>query len=82
MPKTRFSKSQLNQLHRILTSEKIIPCDKITIYTDVFNSGVGAFYNVIKFVKGKKQLDIGFITISQPKNFKLEEQLYQYFGEQ
>ena len=80
MSKTRFSKSQLVSLHRILASEKLIPCDKIGIYTDTFNSGIGNVYSVIKFVKGNKQLDVGFITRTYPKNFKLQEQLYQYFG--
>lgn len=80
MSKTAFSKGQLILLHGILTREKIIPCDKIVIYTDPYNSSVSSVYNVIKFVKGKKQLDIGFITRTNPKNDKLEEQLYRYFG--
>lgn len=79
MSKTKFSKSQLIRLYRILTSEKLIPCDKIAVYTDVFNSGIGNIYNVIKFVKGKKQLEIGFVTVTYPKNDRLKEQLYQYF---
>lgn len=80
MSKTCFSKGQLVLLHRILTSEKLIPCDTIKIYTDSFNSGYRHIYSVIKFVKGKKQLDVGFVTITYPKNHKLQEQLYQYFG--
>ena len=80
MSKTRFSKGQLSGLYRILASEKLIPCDKIGIYTDTFNSRIGNVYSVIQFVKGKKQLDVGFITRTYPKNFKLREQLYQYFG--
>lgn len=80
MSKTAFSKGQLVLLHGILTREKIIPCDKIEIFTDPFNSGIGNVYSVIKFVKGKKQLDIGFITRTNPKNNKLKEQLYKYFG--
>lgn len=58
----------------------MIPCDKIGIFTDPFNSGIGNVYNVIRFVKGKKQLNIGFITKTDPKNNKLKEQLYKYFG--
>lgn len=80
MSKTAFSKGQLVQFHRILKYNKMIPCDKIAIYTDAFNSGVGNVYNIINFVKGEKQLDIGFITKTLPKNNKLREQLYQYFG--
>lgn len=80
MSKTSFSKGQLVLLHGILTREKMIPCDKIVIYTDPFNSGIGNVYNVIRFVKGKKQLDIGFITRTDPKNNILKEQLYRYFG--
>lgn len=80
MSKTSFSKGQLSLLHRILLSEKLIPCDKIEIYTDNFNSGFRNVYSVIRFVKGKKQLDIGFVTRTDPKNNKLKEQLYRYFG--
>lgn len=80
MSKTRFSKDQLSILHRILASVKLIPCDKIEIYTDNFNSGFRNVYSVIKFAKGKKQLDVSFVTKTQPKNYKLLEQLYQYFG--
>ena len=80
MSKTAFSKGQLVQLHRILISEKLLPCEKIVIYTDTFNSGNGNVFSVIKFVKGKQQLDIGFITRTHPKNIKLQEQLYKYFG--
>lgn len=74
MCKTSFSKGQLVLLHRILTR------DKIGIFTDPFNSGIGSVYSVIRFVKGKKQLDIGFVTRTDPKNNKLKEQLYRYFG--
>jgi len=80
MNKTSFTKGQLCQLHRILLSEKLIPCDVIGIYTDTFNSGVENVYSVIKFVKGKKQLDVGFVTKTYPNNHKLQEQLYKYFG--
>ena len=80
MSKTAFSKGQLFLFHKILTLEKMIPCDKIEIFTDPINSGIGNVYSVIKFVKGKKQLNIGFITRTDPKNHKLKEQLYQYFG--
>lgn len=80
MSKTAFSKGELIRLHRLLASEKLLPCDKIAIYTDPFNSGFRNVYNVIKFVKGKKQLNIGLITTTYPKNEKLKEQLYQYFG--
>lgn len=80
MSKTSFSKGQLSLLHRILVSEKLIPCDKIEINTDIFNSGFRNVYSVIKFVKGKKQLDVGFVTTTYPKNYKLQEQLYRYFG--
>lgn len=80
MSKTVFSKGQLVQLHIILASERLIPCDKIGIYTDVINSGYRNIYTIIKFVKGKKQLDIGLVTRTYPKNNKLKEQLYRYFG--
>lgn len=80
MSKTAFSKGELIRLHRLLESEKLLPCDKIEICTDTFNSGFRNVYNVIKFVKGKKQLNIGLITTTYPKNEKLKEQLYQYFG--
>lgn len=80
MSKTSFSKGQLILISNILKSEKLIPCDKIGIYTDVINSEYRNVYSIIKVVKGKKQLDIGFITRTYPKNFKLQEQLYQYFG--
>lgn len=80
MSKTAFSKGQLLQLYRILISEKLIPCDKIEIYTDNFNSGSRNVYSIIRFAKGKKQLDVGFITTTQPKNYKLQGQLYKYFG--
>ena len=80
MSKTAFSKGQLIQLHRILASEKLIPCDKIELYTDPFNSGIGNVYTKIKFVKDKKQIDIGLVTKTNPKNEKLKEQLYKYFG--
>lgn len=81
MTKTAFSKRELIQLHRILINEKLIPCDKIEIFTDPFNSAIGNVYSVIKFVKDKKQLDISFVTRTYPKNNKLKDQLYQYFGE-
>lgn len=80
MSKTSFNKGQLVQLHQILRSNKLIPCDYIGIYTDPINSRNGIVYNVIQFVKGKKQLNVGFITETNPKNDKLKEQLYQYFG--
>lgn len=80
MSKTCFSKGQLVLLHKILTREKLIPCDKIAVFTDPFNSSIENVYNVCKFVKGKKQIDIGFITRTYPKNHKLKEQLYHYFG--
>lgn len=80
MAKTVFSKGQLVQLHRLLSSEQLLPCDKITLYTDPFNSGIRNVYSVIKFVKDKKQLNIGLVTKTYPKNEKLKEQLYQYFG--
>ena len=80
MSKTKFSKGQLILLQRILLSEKIFPCDKIEIFTDPINSGIWNVYSVIKFVKGKKQCDVGFVTRTYPKNEKLKEQLYHYFG--
>ena len=80
MIKTTFSKGELVEIHRILTSERLVPCDKIVVCTDNFNSGFRNVYTIVKFVKGKKQLDIGLITRTFPKNNKLEEQLYHYFG--
>jgi len=79
MPKTTFSKSQFLDIHRILMREKMLPCDKIGCYYDVFNSGK-VLYSIIRFVKGEKQLDIGFVTKTVPKVDKLEKQLYEYFG--
>ena len=81
MPKTAFTKGQLVQIHIILLKEKMLPCEKISVYTDTFNSGK-EIYNTIHFVKGKKQFDICLITRTYPKNEKLTQQLYEYFGEE
>lgn len=80
MSKISFSKAELSKLHEILSSEKLIPCDKIEIYTDVYNSGVTNVYSKISFVKGKKQVDVGFVTLTYPNNSKLQAQLHDYFG--
>ena len=36
MPKTQFSKGQLVQIHSILQKEKLLPCEKISVFTDHF----------------------------------------------
>ena len=80
MSKTRFSKSELSNLHYILSTNKMLPCEKIRVATDVYNSGVDIIYSVMKFVKGKEQLNIGMVTRTYPRTQKLEEQLIKYFG--
>ena len=80
MSKTSFSNSELSHLHYFLLKKKMLPVEKISVCTDVFNSGYKTVYNVIRFAKGKKQIDIGFVTRTYPRNQKLEEQLIEYFG--
>lgn len=79
MPKTKFSKSELIKLHSILRISKMLPCDEIKVWTDPHNYSAKIVYTIIKFVKGKKQLDIGLVTKTCPKNHSLEEQLNEYF---
>ena len=81
MPKTAFTKGQLVQIHSILREAKLLPCEKISVFTDIYNSGIYK-YSIIHFVKGRKQLKIGFVTRTYPKNEKLSEQLYEYFGKE
>lgn len=79
MSKTSFSKSELINLYHILLKKKMLPCDKICVWFDPFNSGK-INYTIMKFAKGKKQLDICLLTKTHPRTHKLEEQLIKYFG--
>ena len=74
MSKTAFSKFQLIILRDILLKHKMLPSEKIAIYTDPLNSDIGHIYSIIRFVKGKKQIDIGFVTKTYPRTQKLEDQ--------
>ncbi len=80
MKKHSFSKWELIQFYRILASEKLIPCDKIEISTDKINGGIGNVCTAIKFVKGKKQLNVGLVTKTYPENDKLKGQLLNFLG--
>ena len=80
MSKTTFSKSELCNLYSILIKEQMLPCEKIEVGIDLFNSRGYIVYTKIFFVKGKKQLDIGLVTQTHPRPQKLKEQLIKYFG--
>ena len=71
MSKTSFSKSELCSLHHILLKNKLLPCEKICVITDVFNSGYKNIYTIMKFVNGKKQLAIGLVTRTYPRTQKI-----------
>lgn len=80
MSKTSFSKSELINIYHCLLKNEMLPCEKISVSTDVFNSSFKNVITIIKFAKGKNQLDMALVTITYPKNQKLEEQLIKYFG--
>ena len=80
MPKTNFSKSELIHFKSVLFKNKMIPVDKIVMYHDPFNSGLNNEFNIIKFVKGKRQIDIAFVTRTVPNTDCLVKQLYKYFS--
>lgn len=79
MPKTSFSKAQLCEMHKVLLEEKMLPCDKVGIWSDPTLSEYNCVITRVKFVKGKDQLDISYITKTHPKNHCLKNQLYKYF---
>ena len=80
MPKTKFSKSELARLNKLLIQERMFPIAKIGIYNDAFNSSYHNEYNVIRFLsESRKQLDIGFITLTVPKVELLKKQLENFF---
>lgn len=79
MPKTSFSKSELNELYRIIIKEKMFPLLDIRIYFDVFNSGVNCHLYRIIFCNENKQLIVTFITRTESKIDPLRKQLINYF---
>lgn len=79
MPKTSFSKSELNELYRIIIKEKMFPLLDIRIYFDPFNSGVNCNYHIISFSNENKEVRVGFITRTESKIEPLRKQLIDYF---
>lgn len=79
MPKTSFSKSELNELYRIIIKEKMFPLLDIKIYFDAFNSGVNCNLYLISFCNENKQVRVGFITRTESKIEPLRKQLIDYF---
>jgi len=79
MPKTSFSKSELNELYRIIIKEKMFPLLDIKIYLDALNSGVNCNTYVISFCNENKQIRVGFITRTESKIDPLRKQLINYF---
>ena len=79
MPKTSFSKSELNELYRIIIKEKMFPLLDIRIYFDSFNSGVNCNLYLISFCNENKQVKVGFITRTESKIDLLRKQLIDYF---
>lgn len=75
MPKTKFSKSELLNIHRILVHENMFPLSKIGIDFDGFNSGFRSNYYLLRFLHKDKQLTLGFITKNLAKPDSLKEQL-------
>ena len=80
MAKTRFSKSELISIHKILIQERMFPIAKIEVYYDVSNSRYDQNYSEIKFLSdSRKQYCIGFITKTVPKVELLKKQLENVF---
>lgn len=79
MPKTSFSKSELNELYQIIIKEKMFPLLDIKIYFDSFNSSVNCNQYLISFCNKNKQLRIRFITRTESKIDPLRIQLINYF---
>lgn len=75
MPKTKFSKAELLNIHRLLAHENMFPLSKIGIEFDGFNSGFRCNYYKLIFLHEDKQLTLGFITKTLAKPDSLKEQL-------
>lgn len=80
MAKTRFSKSELINMHNLLIQNKMFPIAKIGVYQDVINSGYRHNYYVVQFLSdSRKQLDFGFVSRTDQKIDLLQKQLEKYF---
>ena len=79
MPKTSFSKSELNELHRIFIKEKMFPLLDIRIFFDPFDSGVNCNLYRITFCNENKQGIVSFVTRTESKIDLLRKQLIDYF---
>lgn len=79
MPKTSFSKSELNELHRILIDHKMFPLFDIGIYYVIEESRVNCNVYKIIFANRNKQLPVSFISRNDVKIHELRQQLIDYF---
>ena len=79
MPKTSFSKSELNELHRILIKNKMFPVLDIAVYFDSLNSTKRLELYIITFATTNKQISVSFFSRDGADLGKLRNQLRECF---
>lgn len=80
MPKTQLSKSELIDLYRRLVLEKAFPIKKIKVYENVLDSTSDYHLTDIDFLSENNNVyRFTLISKTEPKCYKLKEQLEEYF---
>ena len=72
---SHLTKSQLTSLKIVLTNDKMLPCDAISVGYNVKYQAY-SFY----FLKDNKIKNIIFMTTSEMDCEKVRSELYKYFG--
>lgn len=73
---SHLTKSQLTSLKIVLTNDKMLPCDMISVGYDVKYQSY-AFY----FLKNDRIKRVLFMTTSEVDCKKVTSELYKYFGD-
>lgn len=80
MPKTKFSKSELSSISRLLHEECILPLEQVMIYPDFLDSDGNIKYWHMYLTANDKSIHVLLVTTHDLKEHKLVDQLLKYFG--